>query len=461
MAGDTAPSQVERSEGNWLRTLTDTHGTLTPKAAVALVRGHLDPNDIRAFMRSSPARLLAIGLVLVIVCIVAGVVAALSINERQNDLNTLLDQTEPFASSAQQLYSSLSVADAAAATAFISGGIEPKAVRDTYTQAVGEAAAEVAGKAAGTEDSDAPTVQLLRSVATQLPVYAGLVETARANNRNGHPVGAAYLGEASTLMQGKILPSAEELHSQQSAAVLQTQHRYTSPPWLAFATLGVALVALLVGQAMVARRWKRVFNPGLMIATLVMIVAFGWAVIAGSFSAAAADRALEHGTNPLSRLTASRILAQQARSDETLKLARRDTSGEYDAAFDADIKRLRELLDGYPTRIEGSERVDQARDALDRWLSSHARMNDTLAKGDFIGASIVAVGEGATDSASAFTTLDKALAQGIEETRDALRSNIFRASKDLNTLAPGVAALALFATLWIALGLWPRLREYR
>ena len=68
--------------------------------------------------------------------------ATAAIENRQANLDLLLVETEPLANSAQNLYSALSLADAAAATAFISGGLEPAEVRDRYTQSIGEASAD-------------------------------------------------------------------------------------------------------------------------------------------------------------------------------------------------------------------------------------------------------------------------------------------------------------------------------
>ena len=47
----------------------------------------------------------------------------------------MLNHTEPLAFAAGQLYTTLSVADAAAATAFIAGA-EPRDVRQRYEQAI-------------------------------------------------------------------------------------------------------------------------------------------------------------------------------------------------------------------------------------------------------------------------------------------------------------------------------------
>lgn len=459
IAASSASSIDPRSDA--IPSLRAAAGNLSPKAAADLVRDHLDPTDMRAFARSSPARLIFIGAVTIVLCLVAGVVTAAAVSDRQSTLNTVLDDTEPFASSAQRLYSSLSIADASAATAFISGGLEPQSVRNSYTQAVGQAAAELAGGAAGTGDPDTRARQLSTGIATQLPVYAGLVETARTNNRSGHPVGAAYLGEASTLMQTTMLPMAEELHALQSATVVSTERRYVAPPWLAGALVALAVIGLLVAQVLLFRRWRRILNPGLIFASLAMGVLFVWLVVAGSISAAATRHALDHGMLPLERLTEGRILGQQARSDETLKLVRRDTTGEYDAAFDADIQRLGDLLRDYGQGNQGSARVNDALAARTGWIAAHARMNETLATGDYEGASIVAIGPGEADSTAQFAKLDNAIERGITDTRNDLRSNVARAALVLDALSPGAIGLSIVASLFIALGVWTRLREYR
>ena len=121
-----------------------------------------------------------------------------TINDRQQALTTVLDHTEPLAFAAGQLYTTLSVADAAAATAFIAGA-EPRAVRQRYEQAITDAAVAVTRASSGLTDE--PLVQLLGRINAQLAVYTGLIETARTNNRAGNPVGSSYLSEASSLMQ--------------------------------------------------------------------------------------------------------------------------------------------------------------------------------------------------------------------------------------------------------------------
>jgi len=421
------------------------------------MRERLNPENVRAFANSSPGRLIAAGLLLIALCASATLVTSGTVGDRQGALDVLLAETEPEANSAHRLYTSLSIADAAASTAFIAGGLEPQTVRDRYSQAVGEAAAELV-IGAGDGDADA---RLRTGIATGLPVYTGLVETARANNRSGYPVGAAYLSEASNQMQTKLLPMAEELEDHRSAAVEEAARRHVQPPWTAIVLLLVALGTLAWVQTILTRRWRRILNPGLLAGSAAMLILLAWTVIAGSISATAMIGGRDEGTVPGSRLVESRILTQQARTAETLKLARRDATGDYDRIYDEGIARITDLLDGYPDKAPATDEVGAARAALDRWRASHQRMNEALAHGDYTGAAEVATGPGASEAAAAVDALDRALDGALDESRANQREHISRAARVLDFLAPGAMALGLVAVGGICAGLWPRLREYR
>ncbi|EUA22851.1 putative CONSERVED MEMBRANE domain protein [Mycobacterium xenopi 3993] len=74
-----------------------------------------------------------------------------TINHRQHALSTVLNHTEPLAFAAGRLYTTLSVADAAAATAFIAQA-EPRTVRQRYEQAITDAAVAVTRASSGLTD---------------------------------------------------------------------------------------------------------------------------------------------------------------------------------------------------------------------------------------------------------------------------------------------------------------------
>src|SRR6266581_7886662 len=112
----------------------------------------------------------------------------------------------------QQIYRALSDADATAASAFLSGGLEPIAARRRYQADIAQAAAHLESATAAAGHS--PAARDLARLSAGLPVYAGEVETARADNRLGLPLGAAYLREASSLMRGALLPAARDVSAQ-------------------------------------------------------------------------------------------------------------------------------------------------------------------------------------------------------------------------------------------------------
>ena len=87
--------------------------------------------------------------------------------------------------------------------------------------------------------------------------------------------------------------------------------------------------------------------------------------------------------------------------------------------------------------------------------------NAYIAVGNYQAATQVALGTGEDDSTPAFNKLDDALGKGIEESRSQLRGDIVNAHRVLSGATVGAAVLSVVAALAVALGLWPRLSEYR
>ncbi|MDH6680525.1 hypothetical protein M2284_004754 [Rhodococcus sp. LBL1] len=413
----------------------------------------------RDLLRSTPARLLAVGVALLLGTLAAGLITSAVASDRKHQIDALLSTTEPLARSSQNLYSSLSVADAAAATAFLTGGVEPSQARERYSQAIGTAAAELVATADGLPGDD-PGRQLITQIATQLPVYTGLVETARANNRSGNPVGTAYLAEASSLMQTNLLPLAQALHTERADASLAPQTGFARPPWFAIGLLVALLVALVATQVVMSRRTRRTFNAGLLFTTAAMTALLVWMLVAGIVSATSAHRAVRQGSTPLSTFASARILAQQARTQEILQLVRRDEKEQHGQVFVDDTDELRKLLDGYSAAV-GADDVHEASQGLDGWTAAHQRMNDALEAGDWNAAAMTAVGTEPDSSATQFGIVDSALSDGADSARAELRDDIAKSSRVLSALGPGAVVITVVAAVGIPLGLWPRLREYQ
>ena len=121
----------------------------------------------------------------------------------------------------------------------------------------------------------------VRTIIAQIPVYAGLIESARANNRAGFPIGAAYLRKASVLLNGTILPAADRLYAAEAARLSDDYGTGTATAALVVLALVIVLaLGLLVWtQSYLTRISRRVLNPLMLVATAVLAAVSVWAVI--------------------------------------------------------------------------------------------------------------------------------------------------------------------------------------
>ena len=164
---------------------------------------------------STPAKLRLLLAALLAVSLLWGAVAAWTVAGHASAAGNVVAVSEPLSLDAQQIYRSLSDADATEAAAFLSGGLEPLALRARYQADIAQAANRLEAATAAAGQSAAGS--LLAILSRGLPVYAGLVETARADNRLGLPLGAAYLRRASAFMRATLLPAARSLYAQENA----------------------------------------------------------------------------------------------------------------------------------------------------------------------------------------------------------------------------------------------------
>ena len=188
----------------------------------------------------------------------------------------------------------------------------------------------------------------MAEISAQLATYTGLVESARANNRQGFPIGSAYLREASSLMQTSLLPGAEKVYTANLATVEEAQRAVGSLPIVGLALLALALVAIGVGSVIMFGRTNRQFNLGLVVAAATVLLVIGWVVVATRLAAGDIERSRTEGSEKFEQLAKARILAQKARTDETLQLIARSDITASEKSFYGHIDELGKLLDAAP-----------------------------------------------------------------------------------------------------------------
>ena len=399
--------------------------------------------------RTTPGVVGIVAVAVATCCVVAGVVCAAQLNGRITEGNAVLDRSEPFAYSAQKLYAALSAADAAAASAFLSGGIQTPTMRARYQQALVSASSALADATAGATDADTRTA--VAEISAQLGAYTGLVESARANNLQRFVIGSAYLREASYLMHTALLPGATRIYTGDVAVVEDDQRVVGSAPTAGFVVLGLVLAAIAVGSVIVYARTNRQFNVGLVVAAAVVLVTIGWMLVATRLAAADIEHSRADGTARFEQLANARFLAEQARTDETLQLIARGDITAGEESFNRDIDELGKLLNTGPPA---------AADAIVKWAASHRTQVEAYQRGDYFAAVAQAIGTDPGASAAQFTIVESSLHDAIEQTRATLRDRVSAAGVALSLSPTGTLVLMVVAAAAAVIGLWPRLKEF-
>lgn len=402
---------------------------------------------LRRFVGTTPGVISLVAVLVGAVCVVAGLVVGGQLDGRIGKKTEVLERAEPFANAAQNLYVALSAADAASASAFLAGE-ETGPTRQRYQQALADAAAALTDVTSGTTDHGTRTAAA--DISAQLTAYTGLVEAARANSRQGFPIGSAYLREASTLMQKTMLPGAQKIFTGNLAAVDADQRAIGGFPFVSIALLAVALAAVVIGSVVVYARTNRTFNVGLVVSALLIVVVAAWVVIATQLAGGAAEKSRDAGTRQVENLATARILAQQARTEETLLLVTRSDADASDKVFQG-------LVEDVRGRVHGTS---ETTDALANWADSHFAQIQAYRDGDYNGAVDQAIGGSDTASAAHFAAVDAALSAEIESTRTQLRDDVSTAGTWLAFSPTGALVLMVLAAAAAVVGLWPRLKEF-
>ncbi|OBH50200.1 protein kinase G-activating protein GlnX, partial [Mycobacterium sp. E2479] len=412
------------------------------------------------FVSTTPGRILTIGIVLAALGGISAFATSTTINHRQQVLTTVLNHTEPLSFAAGRLYTTLSVADAAAATAFIAEA-EPQPVRQRYEQAITDASVAVTRASSGLTDE--PLVQLLGRINAELAVYTGLIEIARTNNREGNPVGSSYLSEASGLMQSTILPDAARLYRATSERVDAETTASTQIPAPVITVVGATVIFGAFSHRWLARRTRRRINPGLVVGALAILVMVVWVGTALTISTTASRSAKDTAAESLKTVTSVAITAQQARADETLSLIRRGDEEKRKQSFYQRIDSMHRQLEQYMSRSDAVDKPDLegADQLLLRWRQANDRITSYISVGNYRAATQVALGSSEEDSTPAFDKLEGELVKAMDQGRITLRNDVINARSGLSGAQVGGVVLSLGAAIAVALGLWPRLKEYR
>ncbi|MFJ4921977.1 hypothetical protein [Streptomyces sp. NPDC088725] len=438
-------------------------------ARSVLLRAWTQARDqLRSARTTEPGRLRLIGAALVVLIVAFGTLSAGEISARSDAAGDVVHHTQPLSADAADIYRSLADADTAAASGFLAGAQDPPEVRERYRDDIGTAS-RLLVKAATNTNSSSESGRQIAALNEGLPRYTGLIERARANNRQGLPLGGAYLRYANQQMTKELLPAAEKLYQAETGRLSQDNDAARMWP-LASLALGVlTLGGLFWTQRRDYHRTNRILNHGLLGATVAATAVLLWLAVGHAVARADLGDAA-HGQKSLAVLNNARINSLKARANENLTMVSRGAvltedgrTDKYEADFARSMSNLASALDEAKALAHDDvsrEPVDTAISAVARWKKLHTSAGDAANNGDYKGALDRIIGESETTGQS-FDQVDAALKTALGHEQAEFTRSASAGGNALTGLAAGAGVLALAGAAGILLGIGRRLSEYR
>ncbi|MDQ0387770.1 hypothetical protein ACFW4O_29695 [Streptomyces mutabilis] len=426
---------------------------------------------LRAAAVTEPGRLRIIGALLAALVVAFGAVTAWQMHERSAAADDVLHRSQPLTSDAADIYRSLAEANTAASSGFLAGGQETEESRDRYEKGI-RTAAEGLVTAAANSDADSPSADTITRLNRLLPEYKGLIERARTYNRQGFPVGGAYLRYANEKMQQEMLPAAEDLYKTENRRLSADYDDAESYPWAAIGLGVLTLAALAWAQHRNYRRTNRVLNHGLVTATATAAVVLLWLVVGHGVARSNLGDSHDHGVRSLNVLHDARIASLKARGNENLTLVARgaetkkvgdETVDAYDFDFGKNMDALGKGLARAALLADdeaGERPVTAANGNMAEWQKRHAAAREQDENGNYQQAlDLVIGGKGAT--AECFDGVDASLATALEHEEREFAQAAGDGLDAMGYLPQGAGVLAGLGAAGALLGIGRRLSEYR
>lgn len=399
---------------------------------------------------STPARLRALSAGTVVLALLFALLGSYGVDRRERAIGNAAASSAQLLA-AQGIEVRLLRADALASENFLRGGLEDPGTRQAY---VAELAAAGEGLVSVSNDAPASVLPSLREVSTAVARYSGLVEQARANNRQGYPVGVTYLLQANRVLGDEVLPALRDVQRSLRSDV-NNQLDSADRAGLWFHTSGWLLVAALVGGSVwLAQRFRRLLNLPLVAATAAVLLMM---IVGGSTQGSSITTAEAATAGPLQTAdlaAQARSAGFRARTQEAIALIQRGNRSVADSAWtDANL-----VAEAALDRLCEQFKVCAPRNGYDQYVDTYGLVRSTdIDDADWESAVDLSLREsarvfGGFDQASETVTINSASEAAVE----------FDGAGDglglVRTLAIGVGLLA--AGLALA-GYGQRLKEYR
>ena len=396
---------------------------------------------------STPQRLRLLSLGVVVVGLVIGVIGALIFTYLAVSLSRAKADTAQLIR-VQKIQSNLLSADATATNAFLVGGLEPPTQRAAYDQAMSSTSSLIA-EAAQAQPADGTALAALNQ---QVLSYAGMIEQARANNRQGLPIGAQYLRNASAQLRSDALPILNNLVSANATRATDEMKAGAGYIVLVIALLGLG--GVIAAQVWLARRFKRKINVGMLASSIVLLM-----LVIGSLIVVLQLRSslqeISSGSLAAVNTTAdARINANDAKSNESLTLIARGSGQAFEAAWKSSADSVAENLG----------RLTDKPELVGQWQAYtdvHTQIRALDDEGQWDKAVAKATGSANDSSNTVFGAFDSNLAGYLDGVSQEASNSLANEQPVMVVAAVLILLGGLAAALLGRRGVAERLREYR
>jgi hypothetical protein len=348
----------------------------------------------------------------------------------------------------QKIQSNLLSADATATNAFLVGGLEPPAQRAAYDQAMSSTSSLIA-EAAQAQSADGTALAALNQ---QVLSYAGMIEQARANNRQGLPIGAQYLRNASAQLRSDALPILNNLVSANAARATDEMKAGAGYIVLVIALLGLG--GVIAAQVWLARRFKRKINVGMLASSIVLLVLVIGSLIVVLQLRSSLKEISSGSLAAVNTAADARINANNAKSNESLTLIARGSGQTFEAAWKSSADSVAEDLGRLTDKPELAGQWQAYTDVHNqiRALDDGGQWDKAVAK---------ATGSANDSSNTVFGAFDSNLAGYLDGVSQEASNSLANEQPVMVVAAILILLGGLAAALLGRRGVAERLREYR
>ena len=396
---------------------------------------------------STPQRLRLLSLGVVVVGVVIGVIGALMFTYLAVSLSRAKADTAQLIR-VQKIQSNLLSADATATNAFLVGGLEPPAQRAAYDQAMSSTSSLIA-EAAQAQPADGTALAALNQ---QVLSYAGMIEQARANNRQGLPIGAQYLRNASAQLRSDALPILNNLVSANATRATDEMKAGAGYIVLVIALLGLG--GVIAAQVWLARRFKRKINVGMLASSIVLLVLVIGSLIVVLQLRSSLKEISSGSLAAVNTAADARINANDAKSNESLTLIARGSGQAFEAAWKSSADSVAENLG----------RLTDKPELVGQWQAYtdvHTQIRALDDEGQWDKAVAKATGSANDSSNTVFGAFDSNLAGYLDGVSQQASNSLANEQPVMVVAAVLILLGGLAAALLGRRGVAERLREYR